>query len=228
MKKRKLLLLSLLLFAGGLASAQKWDRAPESLIWLGKTYNKGQLLYANGQTKDGYIAIPKTCNQGEISIKTDRDGKATDVKSEYLQMITIYNRDSSEYIFERVKYMQNPGDMPKREGWLFVMEKGYATLYLRIDKYKIDKEGMLNFIAEEGLPLNFVRKKNEHAAVLVASTNPYPGAGVVIGINKAFKKNAPVVFAEDKELVAKIKAEKYTSQDIVEVVKIYNAFMEGK
>ena len=61
-----------------------------------------------------------------------------------------------------------------------------------------------------------------------AFTNPYPGAGVMIGSNKPFKKNAHVLFAEDKELVSQIQAGKYSSVDIVEVVKVYNKFMSEK
>jgi hypothetical protein len=217
-----------LLLAATLAYGQKWDEAPPWIIFLGKTYNKATLTYENGATKNGFVAIPKTCGQKEISFKTDKNAHVEEIPSEMLKVITVHNKDSSVYIFERINYVVNPGDKPKKKEWLFVMEKGYATLYLRIDKYKIDNEGILIFIAEEGLPMNFVRKKNETVGVLVATTNPYIGAGVMIGSNRPFKKNAPVVFAEDKELVSQIKAGNYSSEDIVEVVKAYNKFMSEK
>jgi hypothetical protein len=228
MRISTIFLLSFLVMTGGLASGQAWQKAPMSLVFMGKTYNKAAVTYGNGTVKYGYVAIPKTCHQKEISFKTEKDAHVTDIESTVLSMISVYNADSSVYVFERVNYVVKPGDPPKKNGWLFVMAKGYATLYFKIDQYKIDKNGVLNFIADEVLPMNFVRKKNQNTAVLVAYTNPYPGAGVMIGSNKPFEKYGPVIFAEDKELVSQIKSGKYTSLDIEEVVKIYNQYMAEK
>jgi hypothetical protein len=228
MKTRGFFLFFLFFIAANMVFSQSWNRAPISLTFLGKTYNKASLTYENGETKNCYVAIPKTCKQKEISVKTDKDSKVSEIQSQVLKMITVYNQDSSVYIFERVNYIQKPGDKPKDKMWLYVMEKGYATLYLKIDKYKIDKNGVLNFIADEGLPMNYIKKDGEKTAVLIAMTNPYPGANIVIGSNKPFEKYAPVFFKEDKELAEQIKKGQYTSNDIIKVVRIYNEFMAGK
>lgn len=214
-------LLTITNFAWG----QKWESAPLSLILLGKTYNKASLTYENGQKIYGYVAIPKTCGQKNISFKTEKESDPTDIPSEDLTLITVYNRDSTVYMFERVNYVWKKGNKPKKKEWLYIMAKGYATLYMKIDKYKIDKSGILNFIADQGLPLNFIKKGKEQVAVLVSMTNPYPGASIVVGSNKPFQEYGPIVFAEDQQIVKKIKEKKYTSKDIVEVVNEYNNFM---
>ncbi len=227
MKTSRMLLLLLLMAFANLVLGQEWKRAPEYIIFMGKTYNKATLFYENGQNIGGYVAIPKTCGQDEISFKPFKDSKAITVPSKMLKRIMVYNKDSTTYSFERVNYVLEQDDPPKRNGWLYVMVEGYATLYFKVDKYKIDKEGKLLLIAEEGMPMNFVQKKSEHKAVLVATSNPH-GSNMVIGSEKPFKKYAPVAFAEDQELVSKIKKGQYKSRDIEEVVKIYNQYMENK
>jgi hypothetical protein len=227
MKTLRFVLLSGFLLASNIVFGQHWDRAPIYVDFLGKTYNKAFLNYENGDTKYCYAAIPKTCNQKTIYYKADAGSPVEEIQGQLLKEITILNKDSSVYIFERVNQVLKPGDKPKEKEWLFVEISGYANLYLRIDKYKIDNQGTLILIAEGMLATYFVKKKNDQNAILIAYQNPYPSS-TVVGANKPLKTNGPAFFAEDKELVGQITSGKYTSRDIKEIVNLYNKFMNGK
>ena len=227
MKNPGILLFSILQLAGSVVIGQKWQRTPEYLTFVGKVYNKAVIYYTNGETKSGYAAIPKTWDQKEISFKTEKDAKVTEIPSQVLRRITVINKDSSSYSFERVNFVLKPDDPPKHTGWLFMLVEGYANLYFKIDKYKVDPWGQLHLILDNGLPMKFVQKKGEHKAVFV-SISSLPGLNITINSEKQFKKYAPVAFAEDEDLVNKIKNKNYTSKDIEEVVQIYNEYMQGR
>lgn len=228
MKTLHFALFSALLLASNLVFSQAWDRAPIYVQFLGKTYNKAYFVYENGKTKYCYAAIPKTCGQNTISYKEDADAPVKEIPSQLLSEITILNPDSTVYIFERVNTLIKSDGKPKEKEWLYVEVKGYASLYLRIDKYKIDPQGTLLLIAQDQLVMYYVKKKKDQNAILMAYQNPYPGANTVVGANKPLKTNGPAFFAEHKEVVSKIKDGTYTSKDIQEIVDIYNNFMDEK
>ncbi len=60
-------------------------------------------------------------------------------------------------------------------------------------------------------------------AFAVTSDSP-----TTFNLNANLKKGASLYLSDDPELVEKIKKKEYTHKDVVEIIKVYNEYMEKK
>jgi len=200
-------------------------------VSFSQTYQKGNLVYEDGTTKEGLVSIPKRVTQNNIYFKPEKNGNEEKIPSDKLKYIHVQSTDGKEYSFERQYYKMSPEKQNKNDGWLFVVVKGYATLYLCSDNYQIDKKGnvyVIDNVQSTGeLPTYeyYLKKEKGIAAIFFATTST---SSTMFGLNKTLKNNAAKYLAEDKELIKKINNKDYTHKDVEEIISIYNTFMQEK
>lgn len=104
---------------------------------FGQKFQKGTILFKNGKTLTCLLKPPSSPTDKKIETKLTEDADKISYKSEELKSVSILTGDSSVYEFEwqpSKKLLSDGLDY----GWLYVILKGYATLYGNSDGYKIN------------------------------------------------------------------------------------------
>jgi hypothetical protein len=206
-----------------------------STFVFAERFHPGSITYANGETKEGQVIIPRKYAEKTIRFRTDGDAPTEKIKSSDLKRVSIVSDDGNKHAFEFLPIVDNPWKgKAKKPGWIQVIsEGGYATLYLLSEKYSTDKEGNVStttsYVAGRSLPSfnYYIRKGEENKACLLAITSPSP---TMLGLTKQFRKLAEIVLPETPELVERIGTGKgeFTHKDVPQFVEMYNAAMKSK
>jgi hypothetical protein len=219
--KLKLTLLLLFLAIAGSLSAQADFMLPR------EGFFPGTLHYKGGKVRDVFVSAPKKANQGSIIIRATKTAKKEKVPSAMLDSISINPRKGVTHYFEHLPWCYKKGGKPKKAMWLYVTVKGYATLYLWYTTFILDRNGYATSVqyTTQGsgtVDTYMLRKKNEKTAFYFAHI---PCGGIAIGFNAALKRAASQYLYEDKDLVDKINKKLLKTEDLEEIITIYNDYM---
>jgi hypothetical protein len=192
----------------------------------------------DGTIKKGYVDIPTLDIVRKLKFKETEDGSITKLKINKINKVTVYSDDGQSNTFESV-YIDLTFS-PKKErisGYkvlMLVREKGYATLYIKGDKYKIRKDGSVDIVAyalesEGGVPVfrYYIRKKGKDYAAYFAYHTKNPGS-IVIGIHGELKQGTRNYLSEYPKLVKEVENREYTHKNIPEIIEVYNEYMNNK
>jgi len=190
----------------------------------------GTLHYKNGKVREVFVSAPKHTKQGTIVIRATKTAKKEKVPSASLDSISITPRKGITHYFEHLPWYYKKGGNPKNAMWFYVTVKGYATLYLWYETFIIDRDGNatdVSYTTQGSCTVHtyMLRKKNEKSAVYFAHV---PSHTLAIGFNAALKKAAALYLSEDKDLVDKINKKLLKTEDLEEIINIYNDFMSQR
>jgi len=190
-------------------------------IVFGQKYQKGTILFKNGKTLTCLLKPPSGPADKKIETKLSDDAGKVSYKSEELKTITIPTKDSAAYEFAWMpskKILSDGLDY----GWLFVILKGYATLYGSSDGYKINRNGELIEIGRSGGFSSpefgfYTHRPGENYVTLIGVYSPG-----TFGLNNYFRKMSSKYFNDSPEIVKRINSKEFKIGDIRLVVQEYN------
>ena len=188
---------------------------------FGQKYQKGTLLFKNGKTLTCLLKPPSSPTDKKIETKISEDADKISYRSEELKSVIVLTGDSTEYEFSwqpSKKLLSDGLDY----GWLYVIAKGYATLYGSSDGYKINKKGELIEIGRSSGFSSpdfgfYTRRPGEEYVTLIGIYSP-----ATVGLNNYFRKSSAKYFSDSPEIVKRINAKEFKIGDIRLVVMEYN------
>jgi hypothetical protein len=186
---------------------------------------KGQLTYNNNVILVGLINMPDTPGDKKIKFKLTESSEVQKIKSELIRFITITSDEGIPCILENIEISK------KEKAFCFLLIKGYSSLYMTGQGISTDKYGNVRptavYVSGRSLPEFFymVKRKNEKYLTTIAITSP---SKTMFGKAKAFRKMAAEYFKDYPELVKRINNKEFTEENVVQVVSIYNDYMENK
>ncbi|MEN8250107.1 MAG: hypothetical protein ABFS32_14335 [Bacteroidota bacterium] len=182
-------------------------------------YHNGEIIYIDGKTKVGLVGMMEDGGDEFIKFKASESAEVEKIESEKLTRI-IYKIDDEAYEFHRIKV--NVGWKAKVKikgpGWLQVVQKGYATLYINVivmsnrDFYGTNSATFKDY---------YIKRDSDEAAKMIATI-------ASANNNQTFRANGPIFFADYPELAEKIQSKEYTWKDLFDVVDMYNEWATNK
>lgn len=190
-----------------------------SLSSAAKDFYDAELFYLDGSSKVGLADMIEDGGDKSIKFKTEEDASAVVIESEILSKV-IYTIDNNEYEYNRLKVYTGwaQTDITNDAGWLQVVQKGIATLYInQTVMYSRNQYGQKTGSAT--FKDYYIIREGEIAAKLIATIS-------TLNNNQTFKAKAPLYFSDYPELAKKIKNKTYTWKDLFDVVDTYNEWAE--
>jgi len=190
-----------------------------SLSSAAKDFYDAELFYLDGSSKVGLADMIEDGGDNSIKFRSEEDASVEIIESETLSKI-VYTIDNEKYEYNRLKVytgwkQENTTD---EAGWLQVVQKGIATLYInQTVMYSRNQYGQATGSAT--FKDYYIIREGEIAAKLIATIS-------TLNNNQTFKAKAPLYFSDYPELAEKIKDKSYTWKDLFEVVDIYNEWAE--
>jgi len=162
-------------------------------------YYPGTLEFENGKSREGFIEA----NLGDIVLfKGWMEAQPEEIPAAAIK--TVWIKTNGGHKIHEYHYLAV--DKSTNGMWLRSVEKGMLNLYVleNISQQDgVDKTETLEF---------YCLRKGETKAKQIASHNN----------NQVFKLNAPQFFADNHQLVEKIKSQEYNWTNVQELVRVYN------
>lgn len=207
-------------------------------IFIGNAqFYKAKISLVNGQINEGYAELP---NNGaffykSISYKESTDTKKSiEIKNDDIASITYYTDQGYEYIFERrsirriYKAFGKYYDKTKKsKTWLLInFSSPFITFYWASNSYSIDKKGIMTSRSSDSttwgeILLLFKRPGEEAPAEMSTLTSM-----VILNKENMFRKAAIYYFENEPELVKRIEAKEFETEEIIKLVHAYIALKE--
>ena len=114
---------------------------------------------------------------------------------------------------------------------MLVVDKGYATLYVKGSKFKTNKDGTIDIVSyalesEGGTPRFFYYLKKQDMDFAAPFDITYTKSkSFVIDFNKNLIRNTESYLSEYPELVERVKNGDFTHKNIPELIETYNKYM---
>lgn len=190
-----------------------------SLSAAAKDYYDAELFFLDGSSKAGLADMIEDGGDKSIKFKAGEDASIEIIESESLSKI-VYTIDNEEYEYSRLKVYTGwkQVNISDEAGWLQVVQKGIATLYInQTVMYTRNQYGQA--MGSATFKDYYMIREGEIAAKLIATIS-------TLNNNQTFKAKAPLYFSDYPELAEKIKNNTYTWKDLFDVVDTYNAWAE--
>ena len=205
----------------------------------GKDFYPAKITYLNGNIETGYAKVPnnvtltKSSMTKVVFLKKQVDAQPKKIQSDDIFTITfmldgqgwILERASLRYVSQHPKTGKVYEKLYKEKTWLLGRDTNKKmNFYSEGEKYNIVKnKGKYYFkvfsSGQAGFVENsyYLRRPSESRATYI----PVRVMMTAIGIEKIFRRTALVYFADNLELVEKIKKKKLKSVDLYEIYNIY-------
>ena len=175
-------------------------------------------IILNDKTEiEGFSSFPNMLDK-TIKFFKNQDSKEIKISNDDISKILFFT-DNDTIHYEQVLTYKNYGNKHenKRKSWLKVVIRGYVTLYYG---YQQDMNG-------PAYNMWYYKKEKEKIAYFI--TMKYSGGiGITVGAKSTLKKNASAYFKDNEELVKKISNSEFKYDDLEQIVKIYNKWIENK
>jgi hypothetical protein len=197
---------------------------------FGQKFQQGSVVYQNGETRNGFVVVPKKFSDKTVKFKSQESGTEEKISSADLKMLTVKSEDNRTFVFERLPAALKVG-LKERTGWLLALAQGYACLYMVGDYYATDKKGNVlpvdEYVVGRDLPTVsfYIKKGKENTAYYFGLTSKSP---TMFGMNNVLKKNAKIYLSECPQVIEKIEKGDFTHKDIEKAIELYNQLMKPK
>jgi hypothetical protein len=184
-----------------------------------KEYYDAEIFYLDGSSRVGLADMIEDGGDKTIEFKSEENAAIEIIESDRLSKI-VYTIDGEKYEYNRLKVYTGwkQEDTTDEAGWLQLVQKGIATLYInQTVMYSRNQYGQATGSAT--FKDYYIIREGEIAAKLIATISSFNN-------NQTFKAKAPLYFADYPDLAKKIKNKTYTWKDLFEVVDIYNEWAE--
>lgn len=187
-----------------------------SLTLSAAKYYPVKIIYKDGRIATGTAKEPKNHIDPQIAFKEGAKGKTVMVKSTDIKTLE-FTFEGGVLEYDRLKTYDNDAkEKMSEEMWLTVALRGRATLYyVDIKGTNMDNSGMINSTTDRSW---LCIRAGEEAATTIL----WDFAGN-LNSKMLLKSKAPEYFADDAELVTKIKNKTGKWKTIVAMVKEYNS-----
>ena len=178
-------------------------------------YYDAELFYLDGSSKTGLVDMIEDGGDKAIKFKSGEDASVEIIESIKLSKI-VYTIDEEEYEYNRLKvYMGWKQEKTTDEaGWLQVVQKGIATLYInQTVMYTRNQYGQTS--GKATFKDYYIIREGEPGAKLIATISTFNN-------NQVFRAKAPLYFEDYPELAKMIKSKEYTWKDLFDTVDMYN------
>ena len=182
-------------------------------------YDDGKIVLTDGTSRAGLVET--SMGLDFVRFKSSKDAEAEKIASEKIKTIIYFEDDkkTTEVEYDRIKvYLGWKQERISDFGWLQVVERGIATLYVKGTQMQ---GSVYNANSKANFLDYFIIREGEPAAKMIANV-----AGA--NNNQTYRAKAPLYFADYPELAEKIKTKEYTWKDLVTSVKEYNAWAASK
>ncbi len=173
-------------------------------------YLKATVVLADGNTRMGLVDL----ELGDVVLfKVSENADVEEIKSSSIKSMSIQKgSELAKYCYLKVYEGLTQKRVSKQAVWLKVVEKGKATLFMHCSPQGSSNKEFIEYYAW---------REGEPAAKLIDQVSS-------INENQIFWSKAPLYFEDYPKLSAKIASKKYTSRNLVEVVKEYNEWAMKK
>ncbi|HEX8041250.1 MAG TPA: hypothetical protein VF490_19010 [Chryseosolibacter sp.] len=182
-------------------------------------YDDGKIVLTDGTSRAGLVET--SMGLDFVRFKSSKDAEAEKIASEKIKTIIYFEDDkkTTEAEYDRIKvYLGWKQERISDFGWLQVVERGIATLYVRGTQMQ---GSVYNANSKANFLDYFIIRDGEPAAKMIANV-----AGA--NNNQTYRAKAPLYFADYPELAEKIKTKEYTWKDLLTSVKEYNTWAASK
>ena len=180
----------------------------------GGKYGYCKIVFADGTSRVGLVETTSSFKK-DVRFKSSDDSEPEEIPSEKLRTITFLKEDgkTAAIEFDYIKVYLGWGQKRISDAyWYEVVQRGYATLYVR-------RGSMQGSIYNANSAIEYldyyIIRDGEPAAKWISTV-----AG--INSNQLFRAKAPEYFADYPELAEKIKSKEYTYKVLGTVVRLYN------
>jgi hypothetical protein len=200
-------------------------------VSFARKFQKGTIVMENYEIKEGFVIIPKSNNDKNISFKLDLNSDEITIPSVEIKSISVQSSNGDKYEFERLYTAFKPNIKKHKEKyWVILCSTGYLNLYEGAFSYESDEYGNVYIVDYEGnnnlASFNFfIKKKDEDVAIYFATTSPSP---TFFGLNHTLRKNASNYLSDYPDLVKRINNKEFTHKDISKIIETYNYYMMNK
>lgn len=191
-----------------------------------KDFYKGTLTYLNGKTEEAYIKCPASYTINKIKIVRMGETDDTKINSDELKTITLTTGGGS-HRFDHLNMFLPNGKIDKEKYWFYWksnMSCPAVSAYAMGQGFEINKDGGVvvsstKYIGSKdymsGAPINiYIKKFNEENAHLIGGNTK----------NKYWQR----AFADEPEILKKIKAGKYGKMAYGAILDDYCEIHKGK
>jgi len=191
-------------------------------------YYQSKILFANGQSKEGYTELPtNSLFDSSIKFQADKNGKAEKIKNDEIEKIVYYTDNGKEYHIERTAIRQFIGkreNTTKKKAWIHVrFSTPEIIFYDQAEKYIINKHG--DFISSTidysgtwaDIALLFKRPGEVVPTILGSLSN----GAIIINKERTFRTTAILYFKGEESIIKRIESKEFKSEDMLELAKAY-------
>lgn len=178
-------------------------------------YDDGKIVLTDGSSRVGLVET--SMGLDFVHFKSSKNAEAEQIASEKIKTIIYFEDDkkTTEVEYDRIKvYLGWKQERISDFGWLQVVERGIATLYVRGTEMQ---GSVYNANSKANFLDYFIIREGEPAAKMIANV-----AGA--NNNQTYRAKAPLYFADYPALAEKIKTKEYTWKDLLTSVKEYNTW----
>ena len=191
-----------------------------------QNYVQGTVEFKNGKKLECLLKFPSGPNDKNIETRLSEKADKVSYPSDKLAKVIVNLDDGGSYEFSRER-IRRLLSSKTTEVWILTVEKGYATLYVSTNKYRINKKGHLEMISiggphSAGEIFMLVKRPDEKVATILGSYSE----SITINENGAFRKLASDYFKDCPELVKRIKEKEFKILDSRVLVMEYNRIRE--
>lgn len=197
----------------------------------GQRFQKGNISFFDGSVKEGFLMVPKTSTEEMLLFKANTNSENEKIRSELVASITVYSDNGKSYVFENRYVNLSKNKLSKNRALILKISDGFANVYFAGNQYETNEQGdvIINYKYYVGRDLPtfnyYLRKEGEENLSFFAMTSTSPS---MLGLNKILKRNASELLFEDPKLVEQIQKGEFKHGDIIEIMEMYNKFMEDK
>lgn len=188
-------------------------------------YWQGEIQMLDGTVKKGFIQVPNISGENKIAFKISKDGHDENVQRQSISSLKVVSETGNEYQYENVNVGGVKSDKKTKKMYLlFVQAKNeFVTFYVMSTYSANNKDGKIylvdSYAQGKDFPtfFHYIKKRDSEKANMFYATQQLGG----------IKKDAELNFAEDPELVKKMKKGELGKKDIPEIISTFLKTTEG-
>ncbi len=178
---------------------------------------EGEIKLLDGSVKSGFVQPPNIAAQRKISYKASAKGSTEHIERKEIASIRVTSENGNSYFYDNLPIGSIKKDKVSKKRYLLLAQarNNFVTFYV-MSTYKVDnRNGTIDLVAKyiqgKDIPTfsYYMSKADKTDAKLYYMTSQLGG----------IKNNAELHFAEDPELVRKIKNKELKGRDILEIIQ---------
>ena len=180
---------------------------------------QGEIEMTDGSIKSGYIQVPNIAAERKIAYKSAQNAKSEEIKREKISKIHVISENGKSFFYDNLPMGLIKKDKVSKKRYLLLAHasNNFVTFYI-MSTYKVNgRTGNIDFVTKyiqgKDFPTfsYFMSKGDKKNAKMYYMTKQLGG----------IKKNAELHFAEDQNLVEKIKNKELKGKDVSEIIQTF-------